>query len=700
MISGEGREHQLEQIARAGASAGVASTTPPPGPGKVVPLPAQDKNYLGASPEARGEFADGLYHLAVSSLASALAAFRRCVELAPEWGEAWYRLGEAEARCRHPRAAMEAFQQASRCWDGRREPFWALAAFAVARRQFAEALRLFGATEQSVRAMPPRAAVAFAEAVSRGGRHDTGELFLARVALETATAHGCKKITVLLLLARICGLLRDEAAALKWLRESVALYPFTPVSWDALIIFMRARNRHLEVAEAVRLKFDLWEESLDAAMVSAQGLQAMGRYDDAIDLLLRLAEQYAEDPRIAVRLGIALRLGNRLQEAISWLRRGAERPGHHGIHAKLALAEIYLQVQRADLVLSILEPLRKQFPDNARVALVLAQAQGQLGLREAALKSLEGSVPPVPADMKAAVAAAGDEVLIEHSGEEGRKAAIPQGNPGLFALSWDGREPPRRGFAVALMTHLSVVSALLMREMRTRFGRNKLGYFWAIFDPVIQLATFWSIFTITGMKSIAGLPIPLFLLTGILPWVAFNNTYTRLCSATRQNDVLMSFPQVTRFDIQLSRGILEFLTYGVVGVVLIFALATYGIEVNCFEFEIILAAYLSTWAIGYGLGTLVGIAASFAPSVESVMAALLRLLYFFSGIMFSVSHLPYRVREVLLWNPLLHTIEIIRTHFGSTNAVHHVSLSYAGIVALALVFTGLILDRAVRMREN
>jgi capsular polysaccharide transport system permease protein len=55
------------------------------------------------------------------------------------------------------------------------------------------------------------------------------------------------------------------------------------------------------------------------------------------------------------------------------------------------------------------------------------------------------------------------------------------------------------------------VHALLMRELKTRFGANRLGYFWAIADPVAQAAVMGVLFSLIGRSSVSGIDIALFI---------------------------------------------------------------------------------------------------------------------------------------------------------------------------------------------
>lgn len=67
------------------------------------------------------------------------------------------------------------------------------------------------------------------------------------------------------------------------------------------------------------------------------------------------------------------------------------------------------------------------------------------------------------------------------------------------------------------MTH--IVQALFLRELKTRFGKNKrLGYFWVIGEPMSHILFFLIIFTVIRARSIPQVPVEMFLVTGFVPF--------------------------------------------------------------------------------------------------------------------------------------------------------------------------------------
>ncbi|MCF6194451.1 MAG: hypothetical protein L3J46_09000, partial [Kangiellaceae bacterium] len=75
----------------------------------------------------------------------------------------------------------------------------------------------------------------------------------------------------------------------------------------------------------------------------------------------------------------------------------------------------------------------------------------------------------------------------------------------------------------ALKVQGRVISALTLRETRSRYGNSKLGYFWALFEPFAHVLVFIGIFTALGRAPPIGESTGLFILTGIMPWLLYSN---------------------------------------------------------------------------------------------------------------------------------------------------------------------------------
>jgi capsular polysaccharide transport system permease protein len=102
----------------------------------------------------------------------------------------------------------------------------------------------------------------------------------------------------------------------------------------------------------------------------------------------------------------------------------------------------------------------------------------------------------------------------------------------------------------------AVVFALFIRELKTRFGKYRLGYVWAVLEPMAHVIVLSIIWSVMGRKEFDGIPLPLFLATGIVPFLFFQKTTAQCMHAIEANRGLFNYRQVRPIDPVLSRIIL------------------------------------------------------------------------------------------------------------------------------------------------
>ena len=237
------------------------------------------------------------------------------------------------------------------------------------------------------------------------------------------------------------------------------------------------------------------------------------------------------------------------------------------------------------------------------------------------------------------------------------------------------------------------VSALFLRELRTRFGKYRLLYFWAPAEPVAHVLMFMAIFGVLANRTMQDISFPVFLVNGVLPWFLFSGIALRSLAAVEANSGLFNYRPVRPIDTLLARALLECLIYGSVYCAMLGGLAVIGEPVSISHVPALLmvGVLLVMFSIGVGL-TLMVVGASFGEA-EKIVPLMLKPLYFASGVMFSVHVVPVEYRAYLLWNPLLHAIELARHASFPDYPADDVSLTYLALAALVSCAFGLALYR-------
>ncbi len=250
-----------------------------------------------------------------------------------------------------------------------------------------------------------------------------------------------------------------------------------------------------------------------------------------------------------------------------------------------------------------------------------------------------------------------------------------------------------------IIAHSRVIHALILREMRTRFGRAQLGYIWALIEPTLFVLVFLALYELRGRETASGMPIALFLLTGAIPFIMFRDTMQRSMSAIQSNRPLLTFPQVTPIDLILGRALLEMATTFVAFVLLIVVFAAIAGPVKIADPLGVFVWLAVLGLLGFGAGAAFGALAPLFPSVQQLVPSILiRPLFFVSGLFFTAEMIPEGIREYALLNPLLNLTELVRAAFFHEFESPYADVTYVVLFTLVVVFLGLAIQRALLKR--
>lgn len=253
-------------------------------------------------------------------------------------------------------------------------------------------------------------------------------------------------------------------------------------------------------------------------------------------------------------------------------------------------------------------------------------------------------------------------------------------------------------FLDGLQTQLTVIHALVLRETRTRFGEQKLGYLWAFFEPIAVIVTFYVAFAVAGRPPQAGMDHVTFIATGLLPYELIMGTADRAAESINGNRALLYYPQVHRLDIVFARALLEAATLLTVFVVIIATDSLLTGNVHIEDPLGVMIVLIAASLLGTGLGLVYCMLGVITTIVDRLRGPLMRPLFWLSGIFFTANELSDSVRPYVLWNPFLHVIELLRGSWSAYYDPREASALYVAAFILGLFAYGLLLERRVRTK--
>ncbi|HFD87584.1 MAG TPA: ABC transporter permease [Gammaproteobacteria bacterium] len=240
----------------------------------------------------------------------------------------------------------------------------------------------------------------------------------------------------------------------------------------------------------------------------------------------------------------------------------------------------------------------------------------------------------------------------------------------------------------------AVLFALLMRELKTRFGSLRLSYLWVLLEPLSHIAVFVVIFGFIMNRTLPGVNYPLFLVMGIMPFQLFSNILSRGMESVKANAPLFGYRQVKPMDAILARVILESIIQTGVFIVIILLAVWVGIDVQLSDPVLVVTAFFSLIILSYGIAISLCIMATLYPEAAKLVPMVMRPMYFVSGIFWSLSSVPTEYHVYLTWNPVLHAIELIRSaFFPGYHSSTDVNINYIVVLAILFLALGLALYR-------
>ena len=217
-----------------------------------------------------------------------------------------------------------------------------------------------------------------------------------------------------------------------------------------------------------------------------------------------------------------------------------------------------------------------------------------------------------------------------------------------------------------LWRNRALIAVLVRRELDARYRASALGFFWSLLNPLLLLAVYAVVFTyIFSPRFPGGDPYPLFLFSGLLPWLFFSGAVLDGSATLVDNGPLLSkvmcppeiFPAVTL----LSHLVHHLLALPILLLAMVVSAAA-GFHPFPWTLPLVVVA-LIPWILTTG-GAVFAVSALsvYFRDMRDLVGHLLNLLFFSSPIIYSLEGLqvPPLLHRVLTLNPLASLVVIYR----------------------------------------
>jgi len=243
-----------------------------------------------------------------------------------------------------------------------------------------------------------------------------------------------------------------------------------------------------------------------------------------------------------------------------------------------------------------------------------------------------------------------------------------------------------------LFVFISVIRALFLREFEMRLTQGKSGFIWTFLEPFLQVFIFVYMRVVikehTGAVSLYNYAV--FMTSGFVFFNIFRRVLRSSMGAFSANRGLFNYKQVKPIDTIISRVLVEVFLISCVAVIFLLIGFFTGVD-NLIPKDILMVFLSIVWFIifSFSIGLLMGVGNFFYMSIGKFMNVLSFILLIFSAVFFSLSSIPPPAQEILLYNPLVHFMEMVHGFYINELDDRYVDYIYMLYWTVMPLFMGL-----------
>jgi capsular polysaccharide transport system permease protein len=488
-------------------------------------------------------------------------------------------------------------------------------------------------------------------------------------------------------------------------------------------------GRHDVAVRLAARAFNIAPDHYASARALSGFLAAIGQQDEAIHVGLRAVALNPTNAEARVHIGGLLIAAGKYRLACDHLECHALLPDAIPVGHRI-LSTAYTLLGMTSNALRAAQNAASADPENAEYQINLASALAARGRYGDAIGVLNRAEAKFPGDarihraasgiyealggnqMPLAIASAERAVHLAPDDQEA-VAHLEQVKKRFGLMTTFGQSSPKRLSTPSkeastshkatlwemLMKRVRVISALMRRDIQTKHIRSKLGYFWALFEPISHLMTLGVMFSFFNeAPPPIGDSLFLFYCTGLIPYLMFSHLSMETMNTRSGAGGLLMLPGIRQLDIVMAKAMLNLTTESLVGIIVFAAFGLAGFDSLPHHLLVVAEAVLLLWVFGIGMGLINFVIREFLHSWETWFGAIVRLLYFASGIYYSVISMPDFIRRILIWNPILQGVEIFRSGFYRDYHPTWIHPEYLSCVVIITLAIGLSLEQVSRKR--
>lgn len=262
----------------------------------------------------------------------------------------------------------------------------------------------------------------------------------------------------------------------------------------------------------------------------------------------------------------------------------------------------------------------------------------------------------------------------------------------------EGKPSKWAAFRKAVREQTTVVGALILRDMRTRFGRTHLGFVIAILWPLSHMGFIMLGYLLANRVAPIGNSSTMFVATGVLPYILFFYPARLMMISALIARPLLHFPVVKFTDIMMARICLEVVSAAAILVIFSLVLAMSGVDIMPLHPENVAIGIAVTIFMGIGFGCFNMVMCIIVKPWALISLLLMIFSYATAGALVLPGMLSQQTRYLLSYNAVYQSIALLRSGYYDGFYDENIDPWYVFGLGLLGLIAGFLCERIMRGR--
>jgi capsular polysaccharide transport system permease protein len=227
-----------------------------------------------------------------------------------------------------------------------------------------------------------------------------------------------------------------------------------------------------------------------------------------------------------------------------------------------------------------------------------------------------------------------------------------------------------------IQVFLAVQKALFLRELTKRLTQSRIGLFMTFFEPFYQVAFLVILKVIIFGRESENFDYVIFVAIALTGFMLFKNILTSSVGSFVANKNLFLYRQVKPIDTIISRVVIEVFLSSIVILIFITIAFYFEFDTNVENLSVVAFTYVWLVVFAFSLGLFFAVMNTYTQVVANFVRLSTRGLIIISATFYTVDMLSPELREILLYNPLVHFMEMIHGAYFYTLDDEYVDYYY------------------------